>query len=123
MAAFPALAPVRRRYRSRDTARRSDGRTRFRLAEQRYGAPLELDYEWLTQAQTALLRGHFTGQIGTLSGFSLSAEAWAGHSDQLDLVPPWMWWVWAEPPEEEQRSGGLVNVTCRLRSVPRQVGA
>lgn len=123
MAAFPALAPARRRYRTRDTARRSHERTRFRLAEQRYGATLELGYELLGQTEAALLRGHYMGQRGGLGGFSLSAQAWAGHSDQLDLVPPWMWWVWLEPPEEEQRSGGLVNLTCRLRSVLRQVGA
>ena len=118
MATFPALAPVRRRYGLRDTSRRSAGPVRFRMASQRFGPPLELSYELLTQAEAQLLRDHYRGQLAGLAGFRLSTAAWAGHTSQTDLIPAWHWWLWAEQPEEQQRAGGLVDVVCRLRSTP-----
>lgn len=118
MADFPALAPVRRRYGLRDTSRRSAGPVRFRMAAQRYGPVLELGYELLSQAEAQLLRDHYRSQLAGLAGFRLSAAAWAGHTSQTDLIPAWHWWLWADQPEEQQRPGGLVDVTCRLRSAP-----
>ena len=128
MAVFPSLAPSgRRRYRMRGTAvaaEQSDtgGNVRFRLVRERFGVPLELPYELLTEAQAQLLRDHWRSH-GTCLAFALSAEAWAGHTSPYDISPAWHRWVWAGQPEETHRPGRLVDVICRLRSVPRVISA
>jgi hypothetical protein len=128
MAVFPSLTPSgRRRYRMRTTATTRErsitgGDVRFRLAPERFGVPLEFPYEFLTQAQAQLLRDHWNSH-GTYRSFPLSPAAWAGHTRTDDISPAWHRWVWAEKPQETHRSGGLVDVVCRLRSVPLIVSA
>lgn len=128
MAVFPSLAPAgRRRYQMRTTATTRErsiagGDVRFRMAPERFDVPLELPYELLTQTQAQLLRDHWNTH-GTYQSFTLSAAAWAGHTRTDDISPAWHRWVWAGEPEESHRPGGLVDVTCRLRSVPLIVSA
>jgi hypothetical protein len=128
MAVFPSLAPAgRRRYRMRSTATTRErsiagGDVRFRLAPERFDVPLELPYEFLTQTQAQLLRDHWNTH-GTYRSFTLSGAAWAGHTRTDDISPAWHRWVWSEQPQETHRSGGLVDVVCRLRSVPLIVSA
>lgn len=128
MPVFPSLAPSgRRRYRMRGTAvaverSATGGNVRFRLAQERFNVPLELPYELLTQSQAQLVRDHWRDH-GTWRSFALSDAAWAGHSKRYDISPAWYRWKWAEQPEENHRPGGLVDVTCRLRSVPLVVSA
>jgi hypothetical protein len=122
MTVFPSLAPSgRRRYRLRGTAvvterSATGGNVRFRLARERFGVSLELPLELLTQSQAQLLRDHWRTH-GTYLSFPLSDAAWAGHASRYDILPDWHRWVWAEQPEESHRPAGLVDVTCRLRSV------
>ena len=128
MTVFPSLAPSgRRRYRMRSTAVATErsatgGNVRFRLARERFNVPLELPLPLLTQSQAQLLRDHWRDH-GTYLSFPLSSAAWAGHADPYDISPAWHLWVWAERPEESHRPGGLVDVVCRLRSVPLIVSA
>ena len=122
MATFPALRPAARRYTFAQfpvTEQRGfgGGSVRFLQGAVSSGLQLELGYELLTQAEAKLLRDHYRGQQGGYLAFSLSDEAWAGHTDLTTLAPTTTQWVYADQPEESHRKGGLVDVTVQLRSV------
>lgn len=122
MAAFPALRPASRRYTFAQfpvTEERGfgGGSVRFLQGSTSSGLQLELGYELLTQAEAKLLRDHYRTQEGGFLPFALSAEAWAGHTDLSTLAPTTTQWVYADPPDESHRSGGLVDVTVQLVSV------
>lgn len=120
--AFPALAPTSRRYTFgvvpvTEEPSLSGGAVRFLHGSDRTNVQLELGYDYITADQAKLLRDHYRDNQGGLGSFSLSAAAWAGHTSQYDLLPSGTLWCWADPPTEEQLSGGLVKVSCKLRSV------
>lgn len=122
MATFPALRPASRRYSFAQfpvTEQRGfgGGSVRFLHGSTSSGLLLELGYEALTQAEAKLLRDHYRGQQSGYLAFSLSDEAWAGHTDLTTLAPTSTEWVYANQPEETHRKGGLVDVTVQLRSV------
>jgi hypothetical protein len=121
MAMFPALSPSSRRY---DlgifpvTVEPSfaGGSVRFLHGRRSSGHTLELQYENLTQTESALIRDHYRGQQNGLLAFLLSAEVWAGNP-----FLPWIGvtavvWKYAAPPEENQKSGGYVDMTVSLVS-------
>jgi hypothetical protein len=93
------------------------GSVRFLHGSTAGGHTLGLGFVLLTQAEAKLLRDHYRTQQGGFLPFGLSAAAWAGHSSATDLVPTTTNWVYAGPPEETHRNGGLVDVTVQLVSV------
>lgn len=122
MTAFPALRPATRRYSFgvfpvTEERGFGGGSVRFLHSSTSSAHDLELGFQLLTQAEAKLLRDHYRGQQGGFLPFSLSAEAWAGHTSQTDLVPTTTQWLYADQPEETHRSGGWVDVSVRLRSV------
>lgn len=122
MATFPALRPASRRYSFgiypiSEERGFGGGSVRFKHGNISSSHDLELGFQLLTQSEAKLLRDHYRTQQGGYLPFSLSAEAWAGHTSQTDLVPSTTLWVYAQPPEETHRSGGWVDVSVRLASV------
>lgn len=123
MANFPSLRPASRRYSFgifpvSEEVGFGGGSIRFLHASTSSGHSLELGFQLLTQAQAKLLRDHYREQQGGFIPFSLSAEAWAGHTSQTDLVPSTTRWRYAAPPEETHRSGGWVDLSVQLISLP-----
>ncbi len=122
MADFPALAPASRRYSmgifpvTTETGF-GGGSIRFLHGSTSSGHTLELGYSNLTQAEAKLIRDHYRGQQGGYLSFSLSTEAWAGHTSATDLVPTTTKWKYAAAPEESQKIGGYVDLTVSLVSV------
>ncbi len=122
MAAFPALRPATRRY-SMGTfpvttkTGFGGGSVRFRHGATASGHTLEMGFSNLTQAEAKLIRDHYRGQQGGYLAFSLSTDAWAGHTSATDLVPATTRWRYAAPPAEQQKSGGFVDLTVSLESV------
>lgn len=122
MAAFPALRPATRRYSMgvfpmTEERGFGGGSVRFLHSTTSSAHTLALGFQLLTQAETKLLRDHYRGQQGGYLPFSLSPEAWAGHTSVTDLVPGTTLWLYAAAPEEVHRKGGLTDVTIQLRSV------
>lgn len=122
MATFPALRPASRSY-SMGTFPVSEergfggGSVRFLHGSISSAHSLDLSFVLLTDAEAKLLRDHYRSQQGGFLPFSLSSEAWAGHTSATDLVPTSTLWVYAGPPEETHRKGGLYDVTVKLASV------
>jgi len=120
MATFPALAPAGRRYSMGlypMTIQSSEaGAMRFLHGTVNSGHTLELSYQHLTETEAALIRTHYRTQEGGHRPFALSAQAWAGHTSQTDLVPVTTLWRYASPPDETHRSAGYVNLTVSLIS-------
>lgn len=122
MATFPALRPAARRYSlgvypSSEQRGFGGGSVRFLHGSTPSAHTLELGFEHLTQDEAKLLRDHYRNQQGGYLPFALSAAAWAGHTSVTDLVPATTRWIYAGPPEETHKSGGLVDVTVQLQSV------
>lgn len=126
MATFPALKPATRRYSMgvypvTEERGFGGGSVRFSHGTTPYGHTLELGFIALTAAQAKLLRDHYRTQQGGYVSFPLSAEAWAGHASFTDLVPATTYWRYASAPEETHRTGGYVDVSIALLSVPLPV--
>jgi hypothetical protein len=126
MATFPALKPATRRYSMgvypvTEERGFGGGSVRFNHGTTPHGHTLELGFTALTAAQAKLLRDHYRGQQGGYVSFPLSTEAWAGHTSFTDLVPATTYWRYASAPEETHRTGGYVDVSIALLSVPRPV--
>lgn len=122
MADFPALRPASRQYSFGSfpvTQERGfgGGNVRFLHGTTSSGHSLELGFSLISQAEAKLLRDHYRAQHGGMMAFSLSADAWAGHTSATDLVPSTELWVYASEPEETHHSGGFVDVSVRLSSV------
>ena len=90
---------------------------RFRHGTTPANHRLRLGFVNLSAAEAKLLRDHYRTQQGGYLAFSLSAEAWAGHTTATDLVPTTTLWRYSKPPEETHKNGGLVDVTVELVSV------
>ena len=122
MATFPALRSASRQYSmgiypvTTETGF-GGGSVRFSHGATPSGHTLQLGFVALTAAEAKLLRDHYRGQQGGFLPFSLSPEAWAGHSSATDLAPMTTLWVYAQAPEETHKRGGLVDVTVQLQSV------
>ncbi len=119
MADFPALRPAARRYSfgtfpATEERGFGGGSVRFLHGATSSGNTLELSFTVLSAAEAKLLRDHYRGQQGGYLPFNLSADAWAGHTSQTDLVPSTTLWVYAAPPEETHLDGGLYDVTVQL---------
>ena len=119
---FPALRPAARTYNlgSYPITTKTGfggGSVRFSHGTTASGHTLELGFEDLLDTEAKLLRDHYRVQQGGYVPFSLSADAWAGHTSFIDLVPLTTLWVYGQPPEETHKSGGLVDVTIQLVSV------
>jgi hypothetical protein len=128
MAVFPSLKPATRRYSMgvfpvTEERGFGGGSIRFRHGSTAYGHNLELGFVALTQAQAKLLRDHYRDQQGGYRSFSLSSEAWAGHTSFTDLVPITTVWRYSAVPEEQHRPGGYVDVSVSMMSVPLIQGA
>lgn len=126
MAEFPALKPVTRRYSMgvypvTEERGFGGGSIRFKHGTIPYGHNLELGFIALTQAQAKLLRDHYREQQGGYISFQLSAEAWAGHASFTDLVPTSTYWRYAAAPQETHRTGGYVDVSITMLSVPAMI--
>lgn len=126
MATFPALKPATRRYSMgvypvTEERGFGGGSIRFKHGAIPYGHNLELGFIALTQAQAKLLRDHYREQQGGYISFPLSAEAWAGHASFTDLVPSSTYWRYASVPEETHRTGGYVDVSITMLSVPAMI--
>lgn len=93
------------------------GNTRFLHGSVSSGHTLELGFENLTEAEATQIREHYIGQNGGHVAFSLSSNAWAGHSSMTDLVPSTTQWKYSGPPEETHKSAGYVDMTVSLLSV------
>lgn len=122
MATFPALEPLTRAYDfgAYPVSERSafaGGSTRFRHGTVSSNHSLQLGYSNLTATEARLIRNHYREQQGGYLAFELSAEAWAGHTSTVDLVPYTTRWRYAEPPQETHKNGGLIDVTINLVSV------
>jgi hypothetical protein len=122
MAAFPAIQPSRRRYGfglfplTVETGF-AGATTRFRHGTTRYGVNLELGYELLSEAEAQSIRDHYQDQDGGHLSFMLPNAIWAGHSSAGNIVPLGTFWVYAEQPSENHRSGLLFDVSVRLLQV------
>lgn len=121
MADFPSLTPSERRFTLGVypvTTERGfgGGNIRFLHGSQSSGHELELQYLWLSQTEAELIREHYRGQQGGTLAFDLSAAVLTGNTYYSTMVST-VAWRYGEPPEEEQLSGGLVNVAVRLESV------
>lgn len=120
MATFPALAPAGRSYGfggyPSSIESSYGGDIRFLHDSTASGHSLELQYEKLTEAEASLIRDHYRTQNGGHRPFALSAQAWAGHTSQTDLVPSTTLWRYASPPDETQASAGFTDVSVSLIS-------
>jgi hypothetical protein len=121
MATFPALRPSSRRYNfggypTTEERGFGGGSVRFSHGTTASAHTLELGFELLSAAEAKLLRDHYREQQGGYLPFSLSAQAWAGHTSQTDLVPTTTLWTYAQPSEESHRGGGLYDVSVQLVS-------
>lgn len=122
MADFPSLAPVARRY-SAGTfpmtveAGFGGGGIRFLHSTVKSGIELDLGYENLTQAEVKLIRDHYRGQDGGHQSFLLPNTIWAGQSSVTNIAATGTRWKYAGVPEENQKSGGYVDISVSLISV------
>lgn len=122
MATFPPLRPATRQYSmgiypvTTETGF-GGGSVRFSHGATPSAHTLQLGFVHLKPAASKLIRDHYRAQQGGFLPFSLSLEAWAGHTTPTDLVPVTTLWVYAQPPEETHKPGGLVDVTVQLQSV------
>lgn len=121
MATFPALEPATRSY--------SMGRypmvtqqvfaaepVRFLQSAVSIGYVLKLDYTFLTAAEAKLIRDHWREQFGGIEPFLLSDEVMLNHGD-ANIVSATKRWRYSSPPQEQQLTGGLVNITLELETV------
>jgi hypothetical protein len=119
MATFPALSPVARsysmgRFAMTTQAGLGGNQIKFLHSIKKSGVAMTLTYENLTQAEMASIRDHYRGQQGSFVSFLLPSAAWAGQSSVTNIVPSGTRWKYVAPPEETQKSGGLVDVTVSL---------
>lgn len=121
MATFPALEPLTRsysfgQYPVTEESAFVGGAVRFLHGSTPSSHTLTLGYSNITDAQAALLRAHYRTQQGGYLSFSLSPEAWLGHTSATDLVPATTLWRYSSPLNETHKSGGLFDVSVELIS-------
>jgi hypothetical protein len=120
MATSPNIRPLSRSYSggrfpvTTESVRGVSARFRHGLTPS--GHTLEMDFPYSSSQQARELRGHYRSQNGSHRPFELSADAWAGHTSQTDLVPSTMYWRIAGIPNEIHESCGLHNVRVKYVS-------
>lgn len=121
MATFPSLEPYRRswdfgRYAITEEPAWATASIRYRHGSgSRLDQALNLSYAYLSDAEAQLIRDHYIGQQGGMLAFNLPAIIWSGLSEPP--VDTGVQWVYASPPEEDQRSGGLYDISINLVTV------
>lgn len=121
MATFPSLEPAGRSY--------SMGRypmvvqpilsaepVRFLQSAVSVGYILKLTYTFLTAAEAKLIRDHWREQSGGIEPFLLSNAVMLNHGGP-NIVTATKRWRYISPPQEQQLTGGLVNITLELETV------
>jgi hypothetical protein len=121
MADFPAIEPEIRNYDPGDfplTESPAFGAMpiRFLHGSTARQLLLTLGYVYLNNTDAASIRTHYEGQVGSVVSFLLPNIIWQGHTSITDIAPTGTLWRYEGPPEEEHLSGGLFNVSVKLRS-------
>jgi hypothetical protein len=121
MADFPALEPLTRSYDPgvypvTESPAFGAMPIRFLHGTTTQQRTLSITYGYLTNAEAVSLRDHYVGQQGSLVSFLLPSIIWQGHTSITDIAPTGTLWRYDGLPEEEQLSGGLFNVSIKLRS-------
>jgi hypothetical protein len=118
MATFPALEPVsRRRTLGAYPVSTEVGDVRFLHGPIPSGQALELSYQYLTQTEAELIREHYRTQEGGFLSFVLPSIINASDSFPLSGSAFPVAWKYAAAPEEDQKTGGYVDMTVNLVAV------
>ena len=128
MATFPAIEPDERSFDMGKFPMSASGsvggdQVRFNHVEEATGHDLSLTF--LDRSDLALedIREHYRGQGSEHVSFQLPSIIWQGHSTSSDIVPIEGRWVYAGPPAETHKSGGIHDVDVRLRYVGNRLTA
>ena len=127
MATFPSIAPNSRLYVPGSLpaviATSLNGRaTAFRRGNRRIAQTLSLTYEYLTEANMALIKDHYIGQNGTFEIFFLSAEVWGDFvTPPIPLLSDFAWKYSSEVTITDV-SFDRFSVSVDLESVPINTG-
>jgi hypothetical protein len=127
MATFPSLAPNTRLYVPGNlpaaiTTSLGGRTTAFRRGNRRIAQTLSLSYEYLTEANMALIKDHYIGQNGTFEIFFLSAEVWGDFvTPPLPLLSDFAWRYSSEISITDT-SFDRFSVNVNLESVPINTG-
>lgn len=122
MATFPSLEPDNRSfdlggYSLSTTSSISGTTVRFVHGDEITGHDLTLAFLDRSDDDLAAIREHYRGQDGGHVSFQLPAIIWQGHSTDSDVVPITGRWIYAGPPEETHKDGGIHDVAVALRYV------
>ncbi len=121
MATFPALEPATRsytmgRYPIAAQPAFAAEPVRFLQAATSIGYQLKLGYAYLTAAEAKLIRDHWREQAGGLEPFLLSSQVMINHGGP-NIITATKRWRYIGAPQEQQLTGGLVNVSLELETV------
>lgn len=120
MAAFPSIEPTGRSYGLgahpiEVAAFTSGDAVRFLTGAESSGVPISLEFRELSTADATAIRDHYLGQKEH-QAFTIPVHLWRTHTSATDVVPATHAYVYAGPPEESPRSGGLVDVSVSIVS-------
>lgn len=127
MATFPALAPSSRLYVPGNLpvviATALSGRAvAFRRGNRRIEQTLSMSYEYLTEANMALIKDHYIGQNGTFDIFFLPAEVWGDFATPpIPLLSDFAWRYSSEITITDV-SFDRFSVSVELKSAPINTG-
>jgi len=127
MATFPSIAPNSRLYvpgslPAKIATSLSGRATAFRRGNRRIAQTLSLTYEYLTEANMALIKDHYIGQNGTFEIFFLSAEVWGDFvTPPVPLLSDFAWKYSSEVIITDV-SFDRFSVSVDLESVPINTG-
>lgn len=121
MATFPAITPNTRslsfgNYPQAEYSGISGGSVRFLYNTKRVEQKLVFSYLSITEAELALINGHYDTQEGSLIPFELPAAIWSGYSSVPVSVADYEW-RYSSPPESEPNAPGRFSLTVELESV------
>lgn len=127
MAAFPKIKPTNRSFTLGDfpvkTYRSLSGKViRRSFGNKPFGATIDLSFENITEAKAKEIYNHYYGQQGTLTGFTLPAEVYAGlTASELGQLftqggpnANTLEWLYSEPPEMQSVYKGITTVSVKL---------
>lgn len=127
MSTFPALAPTSRIFSPGDVPnerKRSTGGTQyaFRRGSRRVAQALQLQYEYLTEAEMLLIKNHFYDRKGTFDIFFLSAEVWGYYTTPPVGLLDNFAWRYVSSPVITDVSYDRFNIEVSLETVPIEIG-
>ena len=127
MAAFPKIKPTNRSFTLGDfpvkVYRSLSGKTiRRSFGNKPFGTTIDLSFENVSESVAKQIYDHYHGQQGTLNGFTLPAEVYAGLStSQLGQLftqggpnANTLEWLYSEPPQMQSVYKGITTVTVKL---------